>query len=165
MRAKLEQIMTNVTTETLEKLAFMFAFPDDDPKDRPTDSMTVGSVSFKGPFSGTLSMAISTEALRELAANMLGLDEGEEPEEEQMSDALKETMNVVCGNLLPAVAGDETVFDIGVPTVLADGSGEKEGEGIPKGEPSATAHLDLDEGFCTVSLFFDGKIPDNLVLP
>ena len=115
MRAKLEEIMSQVTIDTLEKLAFMFAFSDEGEEDPTGDSTIAGSVSFTGPFSGTLVMTMSIEALKELAANMLGFDDGEETTQDHRFDALKETMNVICGNLLPAISGDEVVFDIGVP--------------------------------------------------
>ena len=166
MRAKLEEIMSQVTIETLEKLAFMFAFPDEDEEGEPGDSMVAGSISFTGPFSGTLIMTISIEALQELAGNMLGLDDGEETTEDHRSDALKETMNVICGNLLPAIAGDEVVFDIGVPGILSADQEMKKGAGIPDGlEPSAKVNLDLDEGQCVLFLFLDGEIPKDVVSP
>jgi len=166
MRAKLEEIMSQVTIDTLEKLAFMFAFPDEDEEGQPRDSMIAGSVSFTGPFSGTLIVTISIEGLQELAGNMLGLEDGEETTEDHRSDALKETMNVICGNLLPAIAGDEVIFDIGVPGVLPADQEMRKGAGIPDGrEPSAKVNLDLDEGQCVLFLFLDGAIPKDIVLP
>jgi chemotaxis protein CheY-P-specific phosphatase CheC len=164
MRAKFEEIMSQVTIETLEKLAFMFAFPGEGEEDHPRDSMVAGSVSFTGPFSGTLVMTISIEVLHELAANMLGLDDGEETTEDHRSDAFKETMNVICGNLLPPIAGDEVVFDIGVPGILSADQEMKKGAGIPDGlKPSAKVILDLDEGQCILFLFLDGEIPKDVV--
>jgi len=166
MRAKLEEIMSQVTIDTLEKLAFMFAFLDEDEEGQPRDSMIAGSVSFTGPFSGTLIVTISLQALQELAGNMLGLEDGEETTEDHRSDALKETMNVICGNLLPAIAGDEVIFDIGVPGVLPADQEMRKGAGIPDGrEPSAKVNLDLDEGQCVLFLFLDGAIPKDIVLP
>ena len=166
MRAKVEEIMSQVTIDTLEKLAFMFAFLDESEEGQTRDSMVAGRVSFKGPFSGTLVMTISIEVLQELAANMLGLDDGEETTQDHRSDALKETMNVICGNLLPAIAGDEVVFDIGVPKILSADQKMKKGAGIPDGhELSAKVNLDLDEGQCVLFLFLDGKISKGVVLP
>jgi len=166
MRAKLEEIMSKVTIDTLEKLAFMFAFPDEGEEGPPGDSMIAGSVSFTGPFSGTVIMMISIEVLQELTANMLGLEDGEETTQDHRSDALKETMNVICGNLLPAIAGDDVVFDIGMPGVLPADQEMKKGAGIPDGlGPSARVNLDLDEGQCVFFLFLDGEIPKDVVLP
>lgn len=166
MRAKLEERMSHVAIDTLEKLAFMFAFSDEGGEDPPRDSAVTGSVSFTGPFSGTLLVIMSIEVLQELAGNMLGLDDGEETTQDHRSDALKETMNVICGNLLPAIAGDEVVFDIGAPRIISADQEMKKGAGIPDGlAPSAKVNLDLDEGQCVLFLFLDGEIPKDVVLP
>ena len=166
MRAELEERMSQVAIDTLEKLAFMFAFSDEGGEDPPRDSTVSGRVSFTGPFSATLVMTISNEVLQELTANMLGLDDGEETTQDRQSDALKETMNVICGNLLPAIAGDEVVFDIGAPKVIPADQEMKKGAGIPDGVvPSAKVNLDLDEGQCVLSLFLDGEIPKDVILP
>ena len=165
MRAKLEEIMYEVAIDTLEKLAFLFAFPGDE-RGGPDDSMVAGKISFTGPFSGTMIMTISIEVLQELTANMLGLDDGEETTEKHRSDALKETMNVICGNFLPAVAGNDLIFDIGVPEVLSSDQEFEKGAGIPDGfDPSAKVDLAFDEGQCILFLFLDGEIPENVILP
>jgi chemotaxis protein CheY-P-specific phosphatase CheC len=166
MRAKLEERMSQVAIDTLEKLAFMFAFSDEGGEDLPRDSAVAGSISFTGPFSGTLLVTMSIEVLQELAGNMLGLDDGEETTQDHRSDALKETMNVICGNLLPAIAGDEVIFDIGVPKVIPADQEMKKGAGVPDGlAPSAEVNLDLDEGQCVLFLFLDGEIPKDVILP
>ena len=166
MRAKLEERMSQVAIDTLEKLAFMFAFSDEGGEDLPRDSAVAGSISFTGPFSGTLLVTMSIEVLQELAGNMLGLDDGEETTQDHRSDALKETMNVICGNLLPAIAGDEVIFDIGVPKVIPADQEMKKGAGVPDGlAPSAEVNLDLDEGQCVLFLFLDGEISEDVILP
>ena len=166
MRARLEERMSQVAIDTLEKLAFMFAFSDEGGQDPPADSAVSGSVSFTGPFSGTLLVAMSIEVLQELAGNMLGLDDGEETTQDHRSDALRETMNVICGNLLPAISGDEVVFDIGAPKVIPADQEMKKGAGVPDGlAPSAEVNLDLDEGQCVLFLFLDGEIPKDVILP
>ena len=166
MRARLEERMSQVAIDTLEKLAFMFAFSDEGGQDPPADSAVSGSVSFTGPFSGTLLVAMSIEVLQELAGNMLGLDDGEETTQDHRSDALRETMNVICGNLLPAISGDEVVFDIGAPKVIPADQEMKKKAGIPDGVvPSAKVNLDLDEGQCVLFLFLDGEISEDVILP
>ena len=57
------------------------------------------------------------EMCPELAANVLGLDEDDEKVEEKARDALKELLNVSCGNILTELAGTEPVFDLSVPIV------------------------------------------------
>ena len=166
MRAEVEEIMSQVAVETLEKLAFLFAFPGEDDGSQPWDPMTTVRVSFSGPFSGFLAMTVSIGVIEELTANMLGLDDGEDATENQSSDALKEAMNVICGNLLPAIFGNEVIIDIGVPEVLSPDQETEKGAEIPGGlEPSAKVKLELDEGQCVLFLFLDAGIPEDVVSP
>ena len=94
-------------------------------------------------------MVISSAAMPELAANMLGLDDDESPSEEQQKDALRESLNVICGNLLPRVGGKEAVFDIQAPEIL-DVEATRGLLGEFKADPPgcAAALLSLDEGEC-----------------
>jgi chemotaxis protein CheY-P-specific phosphatase CheC len=122
----------------LEKLAFIFAFPSEDPG-RVEDPVKA-EVSFKGTLRGTMTLEMPSEVLPELAANMLGM-EGEAPSVEKQYDALGETANVICGTLLPSLAGEEAVFDIGAPRV-----------GPGTGTGPLKTFLRLDQGLCALSL-------------
>ena len=51
---------------------------------------------------------------------MLGIEEA--PEHGVVLDAFGELTNVICGNVLPLVAGPEAVFDLDAPEVVS-GSG------------------------------------------
>lgn len=147
-------VLLEVAGETLEQLAFIFSFPDDmDPDAIWEGDVTGCRVSFSGPFQGGLLLLISTAALPELAANMLGLDEEETPPDDQQKDALREALNVICGNLLPRIGGADAVFDIDAPTLLeADAAKALQEEYMADGEGCATAFLSLDEGECQLYL-------------
>lgn len=157
MKTRLNQILTRTASETLEQLAFVFSFPapeTEPPAGEPTVRVRVG---FSGPFSGLLQMAVSEDCLTEISANMLGIEE-EETSEEQKSDAVKEAINVVCGNLLPAVAGQTAVFDLAAPEMIFDEE-EKTVGGLGL-HCVSEASLELEEGRCTLALFVDD--PDLL---
>jgi len=147
MEAQLSEIISSIAAVTLEQMAFIFSEPDPDPGPGETEfsDATVVSVSFIGPVSGSLCMTIPSETLPELSANMLGVDEADTTPE-QHADALKETMNVICGNLLPAMAGDKAIFDINAPEIVETHGGE---------EPVARARLELEEGYCRLFLYID----------
>jgi hypothetical protein len=51
-----------------------------------------------------------------LATNVLGM-EAEELSPEHARDALKELVNVTCGELLVALSGKKTVFNLSVPVI------------------------------------------------
>ena len=158
MNDQVKKILSDVAVKTLEDLAFIFSFPEEEGDDIPVDSSVAVSISFSGPFSGTLVIRISNQVLPELTANMLGVEE-EETTIDQKNDALKETINVICGNLLPAIAGKDAVFNINTPCIISDGESEIEEDGA---KTDYVARLSIDDDQCDLFLFIDGKIPSSI---
>jgi len=155
MNDKINNKISKVVSETIEKLVFMFASPYD-PENSTEEDPDIGvSVSFTGPFSGTLGMKVSGEVLSEIAVNMLGVDDEDEITIEDQNDALKETINIICGNILPAIAGKQAVFNIGVPEIIQEGEGIKGNDGE---DLASDAKLSFDEGRCDLVLFVNGEI-------
>jgi hypothetical protein len=160
MNEKLDQIITQISIDTLEKLAFMFAFPEDDGEEANGTGDANGHVhacvAFSGPFDGTLAIEMTLPELSELTVNMLGLDTDSEVTAEQRHDALKETLNVICGNMLPAIAGKQAVFNIEIPRIrepnesLAADSEQ---------QPCSVVRLNLEVGLCCLYLYVDGRLP------
>ncbi len=153
MNERVVQILVEETIDTLEKLAFIFAASEEDLTQFADAERITVSADFSGPCSGSLVMEFGAEGLSELAANMLGLDEAETISEEEQRDALKEALNIICGNVLPAIAGAEAVFNISTPQLT---------EGPYAGDAAAAiavAGLTLDEGFLSLYLFSDGDLP------
>ena len=158
MNEKIGKILEKIVTETFEGLAFMFGFPEEDENAGAGESMIVTRVGFQGPFSGRMIMAVTQQTVEELTANMLGLDDGEaEISTADQADALKETINVVCGNLLPAIGGKEAVFDIHSPEILFD---QTSLESMPDEGLVAGVKLSIDDEPCRLSLYIDGQIPE-----
>jgi CheY-specific phosphatase CheX len=156
MTEQIRRVMTEVAIKTFEKLAFMFAFSaDDDTADDIPDSVSA-SVRFSGPFSGCVTMRISKGVLPELASNMLGLDDEIDATPDQQFDALKETVNVVCGNLLPGIAGQEPVFTMAMPEVVSR-------DAVAESGALVSARVEFDEGKCGVELYIDGEIPEGFL--
>ena len=159
MEQKIKDIISSVTNETIEKLAFLFAFPDDERKtDVPSPAIT-GRVVFGGYFPGSMVIRLSTSILPELSANMLGLDEDEIAFQDQQ-DAFKEMINVICGNTLPAIAGDEVEFNIGAPEILSENDALIE---VGKENPTCLTKLMLNDGFCDVYFIIDSQLPDHIM--
>ena len=159
MNKKVSKTMSRVSIETLEQLAYMFSSPSEK-NEMLTPDATVASVPFSGPFSGRLTIKIDTSPVLELVANMLGIDENE-IDSEQKSDAIKETLNILCGNLLPEIAGNQEIFHIKTPRIISKEElieGEKE-------EAFAATTLSIDDEMCSIYLFVDSDIPEgSLVL-
>ncbi|OQY45218.1 MAG: hypothetical protein B6240_09075 [Desulfobacteraceae bacterium 4572_87] len=157
MNEKISKILAGIAAETFEGLAFMFGFPEEDENADSGESVVVTRVGFQGPFSGQIIMAVTQQTVQELTENMLGLDDGEDIHPDDQTDALKETINVICGNLLPAIAGKDAVFDIQPPEILADTSSV---EKATHGEPVSVAKLSIDDEPCQLSLYIDGQNPE-----
>lgn len=150
MTQKHSELLMEVAGQTLEQLAFIFSFPDDmDTNAVWEEEMTGCHVTFSGPLQGDLLLIISNAAMPELASNMLGMDEEETPPEDQQKDAVKEALNVICGNLLPKIGGVEAVFDIQAPEILETGAAKTLLDDF-KADPQgcASALLSLDDGEC-----------------
>jgi chemotaxis protein CheY-P-specific phosphatase CheC len=154
MNRQNNEILSRVVAETLEQLAFLFSFPADGEAETAIDSGVAARVLFAGPFSGALVIIVSSQVLSELTANMLGVDGEDETTSEQKDDALKETINVICGNLLPAIAGKQAVFDIDAPEIITEDEEIKGAvethEGLP---PTSEVILEIDGEPCRVCLF------------
>lgn len=155
MNAAISSRLAEVTTDTLERLAFIFASPVADGPAVEESALETVRVDFSGGFTGGLELSLSTSVLVELAANMLGADEGRTLSADEQRDALKELVNVVCGNLLPAVAGRAKEFTIGTP--YPANAGKRGWE-----TPVAVSHLVLEKGICRMRMRVDGPLPEDL---
>lgn len=111
--------LKKVFIAVLEKQAFMFADSinpvEFETKDGNYLSVAMG---FGGEFSGRIQLAAPKALAHEVAANFLGVD-AESPEAlAHGADSLKELLNIICGNLLTALAGDRPVFDLTIPQIM-----------------------------------------------
>jgi CheY-specific phosphatase CheX len=70
-------------------------------------------VRFHGPVRGFIELRATHDVIVAAAMNMLGEDTPLSPEMEL--DAFGEVANVICGNLLPGIAGADRVFRLEAP--------------------------------------------------
>ena len=152
-----DETLQAIAEETFESLAFVLAMPEemDDAADEPLGPGVTARISFTGPFEGTLFLAASADVVEPTAANMLALIDGEVPTGEQQADAFRELLNVICGNLLPALAGTAPVFDVGAAEILGD---EPIPEQFQQRPPTATVRLCLEFGPAELALFVHGEV-------
>jgi len=153
MNRQLDEILRDVAEETFESLAFLLPMP---PPDEPIENCptTVVAVGFHGPFNGKLIVTLPEAVLGELTGNMLGLDDDAEIPVETQQDALKELANVVCGNVLPEIAGATVVFNVAAPELI-DASTPVSQDGL---STAATSEIFLDSGPASLELLIEGTI-------
>jgi hypothetical protein len=113
------QITLNaIFSDVLSSLAFMLN--DDGPiKPIPGAQWLEASISYYGPFNGTLFLRTCKGFSIELAANLLGVDPGDEAAEIQAEDAITEFMNIICGQFITTWYGSEQTFNLSIPTMRA----------------------------------------------
>ena len=152
----LDETIYSVAATTIEKLALMFLLSEDEAAETSDAAMMLTKVSFEGPFTGTLFLAVPAQMTGQLAANMLGREDIESISLQHQQDAVKELANVICGNLLPEIAGNEAVFHVCGPELLGEGQ-------IPSAQENqrrlATASLDLHVGKVELAFFVDKRAP------
>lgn len=152
---QIEQILWQVAEEVMGKLAFLFSYPDEEYGAELPDTAVTACVSFKGPFDGELELLVSLEILPELAGNMLGIDDSDTVTEADQYDAIKELVNVICGNLLPEIAGRQAIFKVGVPRICEKSRSRGE-------KPLAGIRMMVEEERCEIRLWVQGQIPSQL---
>ncbi|MCL2701431.1 MAG: chemotaxis protein CheX [Phycisphaerae bacterium] len=111
-----QQLLNSVAQETFETLAFMYSVHE---QDSPAGPPVTAEVSFRGPIHGRLVLTVSDTMLPALGTNMLGFADDQAASDDQQRDALKEVLNVICGNLLPLLYNRYDVFDVQAPVIPA----------------------------------------------
>jgi hypothetical protein len=121
--------------DAVETMAFVSLMPPEQRSPLPPDLLRV-SISFTGPRAGSLELIAPAAFGALLAANMLGCDPTDPDAAGRAADAMKELMNVTCGDLLPKIAaGHPRGFEMGLPQVQT------------LDDPAAwEAHLDAEPG-------------------
>lgn len=152
MTAAADGRLAEVTIDTLEKLAFLFASPVEAPPEVEELHLTTVRVEFAGAFAGGVEVSLSGPVLAELAANMLGAMDGEPLAPDAQLDALKELANVVCGNMLPVLGGEEAEFSIHAPQPVS-------ADRPAWASAAASCWLALDNGICRVRVRLDTGAP------
>ena len=140
MSSTTARFLSRATTATFEELALLFPETDLSPEQAAAPLDVAVSVEFRGPLTGRLVVRVSRSLLPAIAANMLGAEESKQLPLQR--DALGEVGNVICGNVLPLIAGADKLFNLAAPIVV-------EGGDLPHrdlDEPTARIEIGVDDG-------------------
>lgn len=110
------EALRTATPRILEQVAFIFAEPTDSPEPFG-EYVREATIDFNGPLTGSLQLTTSTACAVGLAANLLGVDPDDPAAVAFGSDALGETLNMLCGAVLLQVFGAVDSRHSGVPHV------------------------------------------------
>jgi CheY-specific phosphatase CheX len=140
MNAQWKVALSQAVLEVFENLCFMLPRPvrDSLPPEQPGVSRVILAVDFSGAGRGALHLTLPDSMIASVASSMLGEDAP--PPLAEQYDAVCELANIICGNVLPRIAGDRAVFDLASPRVIATMA-------VDLGDAfDATARVDMDEG-------------------
>lgn len=151
MNNKLEQELFKAATSTFEEFCFMFPAPEMEGELEDIEFGKAALVHFQGPFKGKLIVKASENLMTTIAENMLGEDL---LTEKQRNDALGEVGNVICGNVLPGLAGAKAVFNIDSPQIVTI----EELADIQPTKNTIAVKLPLDEGLVDLKIIIDDDI-------
>lgn len=147
MSSTTAQSLLRATTATFEELALLFPETELSP-DQATAPLDVAvSVDFRGPLTGRLVVRASQNIMPAIAANMLGAEESKQLPLQR--DALGEIGNVICGHVLPLIAGADKIFNLAAPVVHDTGV-------LPhrdQDNPSATVQVGVEDGRAEALLY------------
>jgi CheY-specific phosphatase CheX len=120
MNCEIRNAINESVSRVFETSAFMDAVPVTDATEiRPRQDTTGVTIQWFGPCVGRLILLTDSRILEELTANMLGVsqDSGNLTPEKCL-DAIKEILNMICGNFLTHYYGNSLTFDLSPPRIL-----------------------------------------------
>lgn len=116
------ELLHRVASQVLEDAAFLLTEAGEG--ETLNGRVQNATVAFSGPQQGLVRISASEELLRQLTADMLGVEPDDESAAEQTSSALAELTNILAGALVAELFGTSTLCRLGVP-VLASPSFER----------------------------------------
>lgn len=119
MNSEWKAALSRAVRDVFENLCFMLPTPTNGsiPPDPGSLSRVILAVDFSGAGRGSLHLTLPDSMIASVASSMLGEDGPLELSEQY--DAVCELANIVCGNVLPLIAGERAVFDLASPRVIA----------------------------------------------
>ncbi len=131
--------LSALVADVLGRLAFMVE-DDVGVEPRAGVSWLCGEITYHGPVSGSLTCWCQRTFAVQLAANLLGLEPGQQEAATACEDALQEFLNVLCGQLVTDWYGRSAVFNLSIPIVRSVA-------GLPQlAPPSPRGHCQLSVG-------------------
>ncbi|MGD8453195.1 MAG: chemotaxis protein CheX [Phycisphaerae bacterium] len=105
-----------IVGDVLGNMAFMVS--DEEPTDFPPGAVWVEcTIRYNGPPHGRLSCWCTRDFAIQLAANLLGIEPDEGDALVGAEDAVREFMNVLCGQVVTTWHGSAGVFSLSIPAV------------------------------------------------
>ena len=150
--ATMTSALFEASAEAFEQLGFMLPTEENtwEPASIPPEHAVL--VGFHGALEGRLVVRVYGDVAGMLAGNMLGDDHAPDAIH---ADAVGELANVICGNALPRIAGEQALINIDTPRPLRPPPQRQ-------ASPSARIGIGLESGWADIELFLSAvRCPDH----
>ena len=146
-----EKTLAAIGKQVFETMAFVFEMPGGEGPVGGEETVRA-TVEFEGPICGSLALTLPRKLLPEMVVNMLGEDEGASLPEQTLHDAVGELANVICGNLVQAIAGPQPVFRLTSPRIEINPDAAVL---APSAGAATSAWLTLESGWAQLTLIIE----------
>jgi len=143
---EVKDLLREITVSVLQSAAFLLV--DEEIMDISgiiETNFRGACIQFSGFQNGRVFLLMTEDTTDAAARNMLGLDEDHQINEKQRDDVLMEILNMITGNLLTTMFGENVIFKLSIPEIINN-------EDIPEPLPETTVFLSIDEAPLLVSI-------------
>jgi chemotaxis protein CheY-P-specific phosphatase CheC len=148
MRAGIDKILHESCRAAFEQLCFMYEMPELAEQQSDAAPAAATEVKYRGSFRGKLVLTVTGSLFDAIAAQMMG---AAQTTLQQRQDGLGELANVICGNVLPALADSAERFIIEGPVTVRDIRDSRP----LLCPPVAAAVINFDKGRADARLYLD----------
>ena len=115
----ISEILIDSAREVFETMIFMSVeetFDDDLISD---EESIAASIMFKGEINGGMAINCSNQSAKEITANMLAIESGEEIPEADITDAMGELANLVMGSIKTRIFSEYCDIQVSIPSIIS----------------------------------------------
>lgn len=145
---EIRDVLYETSVSILEAAAFLFIDETEVDLSCIKDfELCGGEINFNGHTNGKVVILMAESIADIIARNMLGMDEESVIENNQRKDAVLEILNMITGNLLTSVFGDQVVFKLNMPEFIKS-------EEISDSLPETTVAISVESSPLLIAIQF-----------
>jgi CheY-specific phosphatase CheX len=143
---EVKDLLREITVSVLQSAAFLLV--DEEIMDISgiiETNFRGACIQFSGFQNGRVFLLMTEDTTDAAARNMLGLDEDHQINEKQRDDVQMEILNMITGNLLTGIFGENAIFNLCIPEIINK-------EDVPESFSETTVVFSIDESPLLISI-------------
>ena len=117
----MNDVLLDAAKEVFQTMIFLGIERSSDAKPATEHDTLLASITFKGDLEGCLGICCDLSCARTVAANMLGMESGDQMAEPEVVDAIGEVTNMVMGSVKTRLQEVAPSVEVSIPTVVPAG--------------------------------------------